>query len=94
MTTPESPLNPNSPCILPFKLYGQLQHECLVDVTTGRHWCPTKVDENGEYNFGEGNYGFCTSKCPPLRRDPINVSSYQETTISTNNNPNGKKFDV
>ena len=55
MTTPESPLNPNSPCILPFKIYGQLQHECLVDVTTGRHWCPTKVDENGEYNFGEGN---------------------------------------
>ena len=66
MTTPESPLNPSKPCILPFKLYGKLHHECLIDVTTGNHWCPTELGDDGEFNFGEGKYGHCSLSCPPF----------------------------
>ena len=91
MTKPESPLNPSTPCILPFKLSGRLHNECLLDITTGNHWCPTELGHDGEFKFGEGKYGFCSLSCPPFRKNAVDRPTNEIPTVSSNNVLGGKK---
>ena len=72
MTTPDSPLNPDTPCILPFKIGGIIHEECQLDLTMGQYWCPTKLGDDREFKIGEGNYGFCSATCPPLQEVDTN----------------------
>ena len=68
VTTADSPQNPSSQCMFPFNFDGQTFNECLRDFETGNYWCPTTLDENGEYISNEGNWGFCDPlTCPPLQ---------------------------
>jgi len=60
----------NEPCILPFKYQAGGQTEPVVynkctNITdsTGKFWCATKVDENGEYIYHSNNYGYCQQSC-------------------------------
>ena len=83
-TSSDSPINPNTPCVFPFKIAGDIQKQCLPDVTTGNFWCPTKVNDNGEYTSGQGQWGFCSPSCPPYNQTrSIKSTSQQGTMFST-----------
>ena len=62
-TSADSPKNPHQPCILPFKLDGQLIKDCLIDEKEGRSWCSTKVNEDQEHIVGPNNWGYCSTSC-------------------------------
>ena len=85
-TASDSPNNPNTPCILPFKVAGELQKQCSLDINTGHFWCPTKVNDDGEYIFGQGHWGFCSPSCSPYNQTNLSVikaSSKKGTMFST-----------
>ena len=87
LTTPESPQNPNSPCILPFRFNGRLENQCILDVTTGNYWCPTKLNSDGDYIFNKDSWGFCGSSCPPMKTIPsTNRDSLSSVKLSTTTN--------
>ena len=57
--------NPNKPCIFPFTYKGKTYDTCILWEKGGDQrgvWCPTLVDEQG--NYVEGNWGYCGTKCP------------------------------
>ena len=67
LTTANSPQNPSSQCLFPFNFDGQEFNECLKDFNTGNFWCPTELEDNGDYIPNEDKWGFCGSSCPPLK---------------------------
>ena len=64
----------NQPCAFPFKYGGKLRHECITDDDHNvppRLWCPTKVLANGEIDFSDIYWGYCTPECStPPPQDP------------------------
>ena len=83
-TDERSTQNPSVPCILPFKIAGISYTECLADMTS-KFWCPTQVNEDLEYVLGQGNWGYCSSSCPPLSNDTIITSVIEGTKFSSSN---------
>ena len=61
-TSADSPSSPNQRCVFPFRYYGKLTQECLLD-KGGKRWCSTKVDEYKEHVRGDGNWGYCSPSC-------------------------------
>ena len=83
-TSSDSPNNPNTPCVFPFKVAGEIHNQCSLDFNTGNFWCPTKVDDSGEYTYGQGQWGFCSPSCPPYNQTrSIKSTSQQGTMFST-----------
>ena len=68
-----SGVDPNKPCIFPFKLHEGTIHEITLNACTTAWnenprdpaWCPTMVNESGGYVFG--NWGICEAKCQPRK---------------------------
>ena len=61
-------MDPNVPCVFPFKKGDGLQEQCALDPTTGRLWCPTKVRiSDRQYEGGLGKWGFCSNSCQSLK---------------------------
>ena len=81
LTARNSPQNPNTPCILPFKLRGQWQNECLPHPggLEDQFWCATKTNEKGEYVNGQ--WGICSPEC--IQTTQKIAKSKSPTTFST-----------
>ena len=55
----------NQRCVLPFKFNGVTHQKCPTDPEDKtKHWCSTKVDQNGQHISGIGAYGNCGPNCP------------------------------
>ena len=59
------------PCIFPFKLYhygnyyGEFHGCTKMFDGLGKYWCPTKLNDNGEFHFGKDkHFGHCSQDCP------------------------------
>ena len=78
LTARNSPQNPNTPCILPFKLKGQWKNECLPHSFTWHkdiqnYWCPTKVNQDHEHFIHEKHWGFCSKSCPLMNKTKVGI---------------------
>ena len=54
-------------CIFPFRFNGVLYNACTFDWNAPEDtepWCSTLTDPNDEHQFGQGEWGFCSSACP------------------------------
>ena len=73
-TTIDSP-DKNVPCVIPFKFEGIERNGCITDYDPkGRHWCPTKVDQNLEYVLSAPpffDWGFCKQSSPQLSKGKL-----------------------
>ena len=81
-TDENSVQNPSTPCILPFKINGIVYDKCLPE-ETGKYWCPTRVKNDREFVFGQKDWGYCSSSCPPLNNETIITSTSEGTKFST-----------
>ena len=84
-------------CIFPFTLGGETFDVCTRQVSlasNGDPWCPTKVDDDGAYIIGQGNWGRCSQACPveegckcvfPFKYNGIthNACTYESTMNSS-----------
>ena len=75
----------NQRCILPFKFNGVTHQKCPTDPEDKtKHWCSTKVDQNGQHISGIGAYGNCGPNCPL-------VSEVIRSRSSKSNNSKNRK---
>ena len=70
-------------CIFPFTAYTDQEKKnkktfygCTTELCgdaagCNGFWCSTKVDKNGMHVQGQGNWGYCNSKCP--KNEPISI---------------------
>ena len=66
-------------CMLPFKFDEFTFNACPSDPSpTGKPWCSTKVDDNGEHVYGGPHWGECSSDCPTENERTMSIS-YNET---------------
>ena len=53
----------NKTCVLPFRYGGVKYATCTSNgLSDGTYWCPTSVNEAG--NYIKGKWGRCSSNCP------------------------------
>ena len=56
----------NKSCVFPFKYHGVTYYNC-IGIDFDDYWCPTEVDDMGNYIYDEENpytYGVCGPSCP------------------------------
>ena len=73
----------NTPCVIPFKLKGNIFRECTTETDPdGKFWCSTKTDKDGEHvGGGKGNWGYCREDCD---FGNVNFEASQKSRISDN----------
>ncbi len=56
--------NVTKQCIFPFYYNDTKYSGCIADEkTNGKFWCPTNVDDDGNYINGGGYWGHCGENC-------------------------------
>ena len=50
----------HKPCVFPVLWKGEYHDKCILQSSTGKHWCATELKNSGKWK----KFGHCCDSCP------------------------------